>query len=52
MPSNQNNPMAKAMSGPMMSVIFGFLFYQMPSCLVLYWLINSLITLAFHRISK
>lgn len=32
----------------MMPVIFGFLFYKMPSGLVLYWLVNSLLMLIFQ----
>ena len=44
-----NNPTAKMMSGPMMSVLFGFMFYQFPSGLVLYWLTNSLFSLAVYK---
>ncbi|MDD5019674.1 MAG: membrane protein insertase YidC [Candidatus Omnitrophica bacterium] len=32
----------------MMPVLFGFLFYKMPSGLVLYWLVNSLLMLVFQ----
>jgi YidC/Oxa1 family membrane protein insertase len=32
----------------MMPVVFGFLFYKMPSGLVLYWLVNSLLMLIFQ----
>ena len=52
MPTDQSNPMAKAMSGPLMSVMFGFMFYQVPSGLVLYWLTNSLISMAWYRLAK
>ena len=46
---DQNNPTTKMMSGPMMSVLFGFMFYQFPSGLVLYWLTNSLFSLAVYK---
>ena len=46
---DQNNPAAKMMSGPLMSVLFGFMFYQFPSGLVLYWLTNSLFSLIIYR---
>ena len=46
-----NNPSAKMMSGPMMSVLFGVMFYQFPSGLVLYWLTNSLFSLAVYKAS-
>jgi YidC/Oxa1 family membrane protein insertase len=31
-----------------MPVMFGFIFYQMPSGLVLYWMVNSLLTAVFQ----
>jgi YidC/Oxa1 family membrane protein insertase len=34
--------------GIMMPVVFGFLFYKMPSGLVLYWLVNSLLMYGFQ----
>lgn len=46
------NPMTKAMSGPMMSVVFGIMFYQFPSGLVLYWLTNSLMSMVWYRVAK
>ncbi len=52
MPSQQDNPMAKAMSGPFMSVIFGLMFYSFPSGLVLYWMMNSLTSLVWYRLAK
>ena len=52
MPQTDANPTARVMSGPMMPVLFGFMFYQLPSGLVLYWLMNSLSTLAVYRIAK
>ncbi len=52
MPQADSNPTARAMSGPMMPVLFGFMFYQLPSGLVLYWLMNSLATIAVYRIAK
>ncbi len=50
--SNSSAPGANVFSGPMMSVIFGVMFYQVPSCLVLYWLTNSLISLAIYKTVK
>lgn len=52
MPSAESNPSAKLMQGPMMSVIFGFMFYHFPSGLVLYWLFNSLTSMAWYRLAK
>jgi len=50
--TGQTNPTAKLMSGPLMSIIFGIMFYQFPAGLVLYWLTNSLMTLAWYRVAK
>ncbi len=38
-------------SGPMMSVIFLLMFYQVPSGLVLYWLTNSLVSIFWYRVA-
>ncbi len=46
------DPTAKMFSGPMMSVLFGVMFYQFPSGLVLYWLTNSLMSLVWYRLAK
>jgi len=48
----ESNPMAKMMSGPLMSVIFGVMFYQFPAGLVLYWLTNSLMSIVWYRVAK
>jgi YidC/Oxa1 family membrane protein insertase len=41
------------MMAVMMPVIFGFIFYQMPSGLVLYWLTNTLLMLLYQlRLKK
>ena len=48
----QNNPSANMMSGPTMSIVFGIMFYQFPSGLVLYWLTNSLLSLFWYQIAK
>lgn len=40
--------MQQKMMAVMMPVIFGFVFYQMPSGLVLYWLTNTLIMSAYQ----
>lgn len=39
-------------SGPMMSVLFGVMFYQVPSGLVLYWLTNSLTSILWYKLAK
>ena len=52
MAADQSNPTAKMMSGPTMSIVFGVMFYQFPSGLVLYWLTNSLLSLAWYRLAK
>ena len=49
---DNTNPSAAMMSGPMMPIIFGFMFYQFSSGLVLYWLTNSLISMAWYRLAK
>ena len=52
MASTQTNPTAKMMSGPMMSIVFGIMFYQFPSGLVIYWLTNSLMSMALYKLVK
>ena len=48
-----SDPQTSAMmSGPLMSILFGVMFYQFPSGLVLYWLTNSLMSMAWYRFSK
>ncbi|MBI4323412.1 MAG: membrane protein insertase YidC [Candidatus Omnitrophica bacterium] len=39
-------------SGPLMSVIFGVMFYQVPAGLVLYWLTNSLTSILWYKLAK
>lgn len=39
-------------SGPLMSVVFGVMFYQVPSGLVLYWLTNSLSSILLYKLAK
>ena len=39
-------------SGPLMSVLFGVMFYQVPSGLVLYWLTNSVMSLLGYKLAK
>ena len=51
MATDQNNPTAKLMSGPTMSIVFGIMFYQFPAGLVLYWLTNSATSLILYRFS-
>lgn len=43
---------SKMFSGPMMAVLFGVMFYQLPSSLVLYWLTNNLVSIASMRMAK
>lgn len=52
MASADANPAAKMMSGPLMSVLFGVMFYHFPSGLVLYWLSNSLMSIILYRFSS
>ncbi|MBI3088262.1 MAG: membrane protein insertase YidC [Candidatus Omnitrophica bacterium] len=47
-----DSPLAGVFSGPLMSVMFGFMFYQVPSGLVLYWLTNSLTSIVWYRLAK
>ncbi len=51
-PQSGTNDIAKMMSGPLMPIMFGVMFYGLPSYLVLYWLINSLTTLAFYQFAR
>ncbi|MFA5147755.1 MAG: membrane protein insertase YidC [Candidatus Omnitrophota bacterium] len=46
--ASQNDQMAQQqkMMGVMMPVLFGFLFYGLPSGLVMYWLTNTVLTVA------
>ncbi|MBI3011500.1 MAG: membrane protein insertase YidC [Candidatus Omnitrophica bacterium] len=48
----EQNPTARMMSGPWMSIVFCFMFYNFPSGLVLYWLTNSLTSIALYRLVK
>ena len=52
MSGTESNPTAKMFSGPMMPIMFGVMFYQVPSGLVLYWLTNTLMSLVIYRIAK
>lgn len=45
-------PAASMFAGPLMPVLFGVMFYQVPSGLVLYWLTNSLTSILWYRIAK
>ena len=40
------------MSGPLMSVMFGLMFYHFPSGLVLYWLTNSLMAMLWYKLAS
>ena len=51
-PSDQSNPTAKMMSGPFMPILFCLMFYNFPAGLVLYWLTNSLMSLAVYQMVK
>ncbi len=52
MPSSGDNPTAKMFSGPMMSIVFGIMFYHFQSGLVLYWMTNSLISILWYKLAK
>ena len=52
MPSDPNNPTTKMFQGPMMSIVFCIMLYQVPAGLVLYWLTNSLASLTLYKIVK
>ncbi len=52
MPSAGTNPQANMLAGPMMPVLFGVMFYQFPSGLVLYWLTNSLMSMLWYRLAR
>ena len=49
--TDQTNPSTQMMSGPLMPLLFGVMFYQFPSGLVLYWLTNSLMSLLVYRLA-
>ena len=51
MPSSEANPSSQIMSGPVMPILFCIMFYNIQSALVLYWLTNSLISVAWYRLS-
>ncbi|MDP3703486.1 MAG: membrane protein insertase YidC [Candidatus Omnitrophota bacterium] len=51
-PGADASPASKVLSGPMMSVLFGVMFYHFPSGLVLYWMTNSLVTIFLYRLAK
>lgn len=44
--SNDQMAQQQKMMGVMMPVLFGFLFYKLPSGLVMYWLTNTVLTVA------
>ncbi len=52
MASTQTNPTANMMSRPMMSIVFGIMFYQFPAGLVMYWLTNSIMSMAWYKLVK
>ena len=47
--SSKSNEMAM-MTGPLMPVLFGFMFYHVPSSLALYWVTNSAVSIMLWRI--
>ena len=51
LPKDPSNPAASMLSGPTMSIVFGIMFYQFPSGLVLYWLTNTLTTLMWYKVA-
>lgn len=46
------NPTANLMAGPMMPIMFGVMFYQVSSGLVLYWITNSVMAMIWYRVAK
>jgi len=53
MPKDQSSQAANAMmSAPVMSILFGVMFYNFPSGLVLYWLTNSLSAILLYRLAS
>ncbi len=52
MGSPADNPTAQMMSGPMMPILFLFMFYQFPAGLVLYWLTNSIMSMLLSRVAS
>lgn len=50
MPKDGAAASASALSGPLMPILFGVMFYQFPAGLVLYWLSNSLFSLLMYRV--
>ncbi|MBI3009698.1 MAG: membrane protein insertase YidC [Candidatus Omnitrophica bacterium] len=52
MRQDASNPSAAMMSGPLMPILFGIMFYQFPSGLVLYWLTNSVASVAIYKFAK
>lgn len=50
--ASEANPTMKMLSGPIMPIIFSLMFYNFPAGLVLYWLTNTLASLAVYRLVK
>ena len=50
--SNVPSGGANMNTGPIMSILFGFMFYSVPSGLVLYWLTNSIVSITLTRLAK
>jgi YidC/Oxa1 family membrane protein insertase len=46
------SPNMKLLQGPFMPILFGVMFYGVPSGLVLYWFTNSVFSLAIYRLAK
>jgi YidC/Oxa1 family membrane protein insertase len=46
------DPTARILSGPLMPIMFGAMFYHAPAGLGLYWLTNSIASLAWYRLAK
>ena len=52
MGTSADNPTAQMMNGPIMPVMFLFMFYQFPSGLVLYWLTNSIMGMLLYKLGN
>ena len=52
MEADTQNPSANIASSPLMAVLFGLMFYNISSGLVLYWMTNSAMSVLLFKLSK
>lgn len=48
----ESSPTANMMAGPLMPIIFTAMLYHFPAALVLYWITNSVMSMAWYRLAK